>query len=153
VLDLTEPEALNAQATGVADWGGGSVVTADVRQLTELAGVLNFNASRAGRDMRAVVERGALNVKNGWRDNARSTAGRHARLYPYSIGYDVRPVPGGATAEVGPDKDRPQGPLGNILEFGTSTQAGHNDGGRALAEEAPRFAEQVEAIADNWGQL
>lgn len=130
-------------------------MTADVRQLTQLAAVLNFNVGRAERDMRAVVERGALNVKNGWRANAIATSGRHARLYPYTVNYDVRPVPGGATAEVGPDrsKKRQQASFGAILEFGSVNNRPHNDGGRALLAEEPRFAAQVEAIADRLGRL
>lgn len=122
-------------------------MTADVSEL----GALSARIARAGaeveREAAAVVARGALNIKNGWRANAIHTAGQHARAYPYSIGYDPYPLPGGgARAVIGPDKDLPQGPLGNILEYGTSRQAGHNDGGRALLREEPRFLAQVERL-------
>ena len=128
-------------------------MTADTRQLHQLADVLEDRAGEAETEMVAIVTRGALNVKNGWRSNAIATAGRHARRYPYAVSYDVVPLPGGAAAEIGPDKTRPQGPLGNILEFGTSRQAGHNDGGRALQAEAPLFAAQVEALTERLGAL
>ncbi|NXY93504.1 hypothetical protein HYE82_03585 [Streptomyces sp. BR123] len=126
-------------------------MTAEVRELLQLATVLQASVAEAQEQMVAVVTRGALNIKNGWRDNAVASAGRHARLYPYSISYDVTPIPGGATAEIGPDKGRPQGPLGNLLEFGSSKNPPHNDGGRALLAEAPRFEAQVALMVDRLG--
>jgi hypothetical protein len=47
-------------------------------------------------------------------------------------------------AEIGPDKNKPQGALGNLLEFGTSKQAGRQDGARALAAEEPRLIAALE---------
>lgn len=127
-------------------------MTADVRNLLRFAAVLASNAATASAQVTAVVGRGALNVKNGWRDNARATAGRHARLYPASISYDVTAIPGGARAEIGPDKAAPQGPLGNLLEFGSSKNPPHNDGGRALAAEDAQFTVHMTAIADPLGR-
>ncbi|MCY0928306.1 hypothetical protein OTB20_19315 [Streptomyces sp. H27-H1] len=128
-------------------------MTADTRELNQLAVALEQNIPEAERGMVAIVARGALNVKNDWRANAIATAGKHARLYPYSISYDPLPFPGGAQAEIGPDKGRPQGALGNLLEYGSSKNRPHNDGGRALLAEAPRFAAQVEALTDRLGRL
>ena len=127
-------------------------MTADVRQLHALAGVFRSSAAAAQVQVQAVVERGALNVKNGWRDNARATAGRHARLYPNSISYDVRRWPGGASAVIGPDKSRPQGALGNLLEFGSVKNPPHLDGLRALQAEAPAFMAHIAAVASQWGR-
>ncbi|WP_405019553.1 hypothetical protein OHV05_24455 [Kitasatospora sp. NBC_00070] len=119
-------------------------MTADTSEL----GILSARIARAGaeieREAAAVVARGALNIKNDWRANARQTAGRHARIYPASIGYDLHPLPGGgARAVIGPDKDLPQGPLGNILEYGSASSPPHNDGGRAFLAEEPRFLIEV----------
>jgi hypothetical protein len=127
-------------------------INANTRQLDGLAAVFRFNAGRAQVQAVAVVSRGALNVKNGWRANATATAGRHARLYPSSISYDMRPHPTGASAEIGPDKGRPQGPLGNLLEFGSVNNPPHMDGARALAAEAPAFTLHVAAIAAQLGR-
>jgi hypothetical protein len=124
----------------------------DTRQLEALAGVFHMNAARAQVQAQAVVSRGALNIKNGWRANATATAGRHARLYPASISYDMVPHPAGASAEIGPDKGAPQGPLGNLLEFGSSKNPPHNDGGKALAAEAPAFTAHVAAIGEQMGR-
>ncbi|MFF2954332.1 hypothetical protein ACFVVU_23680 [Kitasatospora sp. NPDC057965] len=108
--------------------------------------------ARAGAEMdrqtRQVLSRGALNIKRDWASNARATAGRYAPHYPRSISYDPPVVgPGGAFVVIGPDKGAPQGALGNILEYGTSRQGGHNDGGRALRTEEPRFFAAVEQLA------
>ena len=59
------------------------------------------------------------------RDDARSRiAGRkYLPAYPYSITYDTKVTAEGIEAEIGPDKGRAQGPLGNIIEYGTSKNA------------------------------
>ncbi|WP_137991265.1 hypothetical protein [Streptomyces vilmorinianum] len=125
---------------------------ADTRQLDALAAVFRVNAVRAQLQARAVVERGALNIKNGWRANATASSGRHARLYPSTISYDMKPHPTGASAEIGPDKTRPQGALGNLLEFGSVKNPPHNDGGRALAAEQAAFMLHVAAIGAQMGR-
>lgn len=47
----------------------------------------------------------------------------HAPHYPESITHDVTIGTAGIEVEIGPDKDLPQGDLGNILEFGTAKNA------------------------------
>ena len=93
-----------------------------------------------------VVSKGALNIKNDWRANASGNA--HAPHYPASITYDMDVRADAVEAEIGPDKDKKQGALGNILEFGTSKNPPHNDGGRALAVEEPKFIAACEAVAE-----
>lgn len=91
-----------------------------------------------------VLAKGALNIKNDWRDSASGL--RHAPLYPFSISYDITPDVDGITAEIGPDKDKPQGALGNLIEFGSSKNAPHLDGARALAAEEPQFYAALEVV-------
>jgi hypothetical protein len=93
------------------------------------------------REIEAVVKRAALNVKRDWQANARESAGRAAPAYPRSITFDD-PQRKGATieAEVGPDKDRRQGALGNLIEYGSVNNPPNNDGRRAAEVELPRFA-------------
>jgi hypothetical protein len=119
---------------------------ADVAGLVRLAADLAASEAAVRQHGRAVVSKGALNVKRDWRANARATAGAHARLYPSSIGYDLHAAAGLIEAVIGPDKGLPQGALGNLLEFGSVNNGPHNDGGRALLAEEPRFIAAVEAL-------
>lgn len=59
------------------------------------------------------------------RDDARNRIKGHKYLpaYPYSITYDTKVTAEGIEGEIGPDKGRAQGPLGNIVEYGTSKNA------------------------------
>ena len=59
------------------------------------------------------------------RDDARSRirGRKYLPAYPYSITYDVKVTADGVEGEIGPDKGRSQGPLGNIVEYGTSKNA------------------------------
>lgn len=120
----------------------------DLTELEALAEVIAASGAVVEQEGAAIVKRGAQNIKTGWRANAAASAGAHARLYPGSISYDVAAVPGVVEAEIGPDKARPQGPLGNLLEFGSAHNPPHNDGGQALDDEEPRFVAQIEALAD-----
>lgn len=47
----------------------------------------------------------------------------HAPAYPYSLGYDLYYLPGQVRSQIGPDKNKRQGALGNILELGTVNNA------------------------------
>jgi hypothetical protein len=120
----------------------------DLTELQRITAAIAASGVTVRTEGRAVVSRGALNIKNEWRDNARSSAGAHARLYPNSISYDLTSQGAVVEAVIGPDKDKVQGPLGNLLEFGSAHNPPHNDGGRALDSEEPRFVAQVEALAD-----
>jgi len=42
-----------------------------------------------------------------------------AKLYPASITFDTLKSPTAITATIGPDKELPQGALGNLIEFGS----------------------------------
>lgn len=97
-----------------------------------------------------VVKKAAVNVKRDWRRNARHSSGTHARAYPFSITFDIsQPGLDHVTAVVGPDHAKKQGELGVILEFGSPTSPPHNDGGRAMREEEPRFEKALRALAED----
>jgi hypothetical protein len=127
----------------------------DASDVRRLEAHLARSIPRIRREARAVTMRGAVNIKRDWRANARQTAGKHGRLYPSSIGYDIaaygRDI---VMATIGPDKGGPQGALGNLLEYGSVHNPPHNDGGRALAVELPRFEAQMALLAERglaWG--
>lgn len=119
----------------------------DMSEVRRLQRHLARVVPQARRDTRRVMMRGALNIKRDWRKNARQTAPKHARLYPKSINFDLLTFgPDQLLAEIGPDKGGPQGALGNLLEYGSVKNPPHNDGGRALAAELPRFEAEIDAI-------
>ncbi|WNI16911.1 hypothetical protein [Actinacidiphila sp. ITFR-21] len=101
---------------------------------------------QAERDAIAAVRRGAVNIKNDWKANARASAPKHAPQYPNAIGFDVHRAGPVTIADIGPDKAGPQGALGNLLEYGSARNPPHRDGGRALDAETPRFEAQMALI-------
>ena len=86
-----------------------------------------------------IVAKGARHVKNQMRDEAKSSG--HYKHFHRSISYDIR----GLEAEIGPDKTKVQGALGNILYFGTSKNGPVLNIQAPLDAEEPRF---VRALSD-----
>jgi hypothetical protein len=122
-------------------------VDLDASELNLLAAQLRGKAGAVGADAAAVVRKGALNVKNDARKLSSGLG--HAPLYPFSIGFDVTGDGrfGSIEAEIGPDKEKPQGALGNLLEYGSVNNAPLAHLGPALDREGPRFADALEEIA------
>lgn len=98
-----------------------------------------------GPRARAVITKGALNIKTEARATAPGTGS--AKHYPNSISYDLYDEPGGLMAETGPAEDRRQWGLGNLLEYGSSHNRPHPHLEPALDHEAPRFLRACEALA------
>lgn len=114
-------------------------------EVVELEAVLVKAALGVIKDVRAVVEKGALNIK---KDAAKRIGGlAHARAYPRSISYDMRQSLLGPTAEIGPDKSRRQGALGNLLEYGSVNNPPHPHMRPAADAELPKFAKALEDLA------
>lgn len=84
-----------------------------------------------------IVQRGCFNIKGDWR--RRWSGHPHIPALPYAITYDTELFANAASGEVGPDKGRRQGALGNIIEFGTPNNAPIPGGLPTLEEEAPKF--------------
>lgn len=100
-------------------------------------------------EVAAVVERGALNVKNEWRTRMRARS-RHGRIphLPKAISYDVERTPTGVEAEIGPVYSKKQGPLAHLLEFGSVNNAPHQDGAGALESEMDRFYDAIDEVSE-----
>lgn len=96
-------------------------MTLIITGLTEVIAALDQAPTALQRNVRTAVERTARTV----RDDARSriTGHRYLPRYPASITYDITSTATGAEAEIGPDKSRPQGALGNLIEYGSSKNA------------------------------
>lgn len=121
--------------------------------LSRLAADLERAAYTVARQVPGVVTKGAVKIKQ---DAARRISGHpHSPHYPQAIDFDVRSSgvllgDGWVEAEIGPDKRRRQGALGNILEYGTSRNAPIPHLAPALrAEEGPFTA----ALGDLAGDI
>lgn len=98
---------------------------------------LRADVSRFPQDAMPIFRRAAVDVAGMVKDTARQNAMgmAHAPAFPFSITYDfVGDTHGGGAlgafvgsnfgrydiaVEIGPDKDRPQGALGSLIEYGS----------------------------------
>jgi hypothetical protein len=92
-----------------------------------------------------VVEKGALNIKQ----DAQRRIGRpaHAPAYASSISYDMRRAMRGPEAEIGPDKNKRQGDLGNLLEYGSVNNSARPHVAPAAEAEVPKYERAMEELA------
>lgn len=88
---------------------------------------------------RAVVQKGALNIKTQAKTNVQKSAPVHNAHAAQAITYDTKVEPLSIEAEIGYDKDKHGGALGNLLEYGSRKNPPHRDLGRALDQEQPNF--------------
>jgi hypothetical protein len=93
--------------------------------------------------LRPVVQRGALNIKKDLQSEARGHP--HFPHFPQAISYDTTETKSEVRAEIGPDKDKRQGALGNLLYFGSSKNPAVLDINGPLDREEPKF---VKAVGD-----
>lgn len=109
------------------------MVEIEVHGADEIARDLQ-TADRLRKEFGKVVSKGALNIKNDLRDDAKSNG--HYKHFHRSISYEKT---GELEAEIGPDKDKIQGALGNLLYFGRSDTAGVLDFEQPWQREVPKF--------------
>lgn len=108
----------------------------DLSELNTLALDLGKGNALLVTQARKIIEVAAQKIKKEMANEARGIG--HAPSFPDSITYDVH----GLEAEIGPDKSRRQGALGNILYFGTS----HN--GPVIADIAKPLKAEAPIVAD-----
>ena len=121
------------------------MASVDTSELRALEAELEQIPAEKLPQFKAVVVKGAVNVKTGMRADA--AGGQSYRHFPRSIDFDV--IDGGLGAEIGPDKGRIQGALGNLLYFGTSRTGGVLDINGPLNREAPRFEDALADVAED----
>lgn len=114
--------------------------------LAEFADSLGVAADKLMDEAKPVVSKGCLNIKNDARRRVDGYA--HLPQYPRSITYDVTRTGGVVTGEVGPDKNKRQGPLGNLIEYGSINNAPIPHLAPALDAEEPRFVRALEDMAE-----
>lgn len=116
--------------------------------LEQLFNDLNDAQVKIGPAVRAVVSRGALNVKTDAR--ARFEAQRVGNYLPHysrSITYDVETVGHVTTAQVGPDTTKAQASFGPFLEYGSAKTPPLPHLNPALDAEEPNFMDHLGAAA------
>jgi hypothetical protein len=121
-----------------------------VTGLEELQKLLNAVGEKAPDAVAKVVGRGAFNIKKDWQAAWRGLS--YVPALSGAVSYDVTRTTKVIRAEIGPDKKKRQGPLGNVIEFGTVNNPPHPGGLPALDRERPRFEEAlIAAVADLLG--
>jgi hypothetical protein len=96
-------------------------------------------------EARKVVVKGVINIQKDWRKRWSGLA--HAPAIPRAITTDVTTTGTTIVGEVGPDKDKRQGALGNLLEYGSVKNAPIPGGAPALEAEEPRYIKALEDLA------
>lgn len=114
----------------------------DMREVTALATDLGKTTKNVEREAGRVLERGALNVKNKMAEDAKVHGG-HAKRFASSISYERHGGIGQLGYEIGPDKGRAQGALGNLLYFGSKNNAPTLDIEAGLIAEEPRLMSEM----------
>lgn len=115
----------------------------DMGEVRALATDLGRTTKEVEREADKVLERGALGVKNAMVEDAKASHNGYARRFASSISYDRRYGVGRMSYEIGPDKSRPQGALGNLLYFGSRNNAPTLDIEAGLIAEEPRFLSEM----------
>jgi hypothetical protein len=118
----------------------------DARELTIITDSLSKATAVAPATAAAVVTKAAVNIKTDARQRVAGLA--HAPAYPASIGFDPVHVSRlGASTIVGPDKDKRQGALGNLIEYGSVKNAPIPHFLPAGEAEEPKFAKAMEDLS------
>lgn len=115
----------------------------DTSELRALAVDLGNASREVEREAERVLEKGALNVKDKMAADAKAAHGGYAKHFHRSISYDRATRAGQLGFEIGPDKHRRQGALGNLLYFGSANNGPTLDIEAGLIEEEPRLVSEM----------
>lgn len=121
-------------------------------ELRRFAEDLGKVAGKAVPDVDAVLEKGALNIKNDLIRGAKGS--KHFKGMAGSISYDSMASVGTLRYEVGPEVGRAGGSLGHIFYEGTSRGGGTGDLEGPLRTEEPNLERELGRAVDKWaGEL
>ena len=118
----------------------------DFSELNKLARDLGEVPSSSGPLLRKAVQVTAGKIKTSWRDKLKGSATLPG--LPGAVNYDIESDGKSLNAEIGFDKSKPQGALGNISEYGTPKVAPRGFGHAALQENADDFEKGIEIAID-----
>ena len=112
--------------------------------LSAWAGELGDAAGQVLPEARQGVIKGAIQSKRDAKRKVSKLA--HARHYARSITDDMRQGGDWVESEIGPDKSRRQGALGNLIEFGSVNNSPIPHMAPATDAEKPRFDRALEDL-------
>lgn len=122
-----------------------NAITVDMSEVNKLAADFGKIPGRFVPEGDAITKKAAQNIKDQMVADAESSG--HYKFFAGSITYDRAFGFGEIGYEIGPDKDRRQGALGNVLYFGTSKNGPVLDLDGPLKAEAPRFEKAIGDLA------
>lgn len=114
-------------------------------EIDKLAADLGTVARETQPNVRKALEVTARKVKDGWRDKLKGSATLPG--LPGAVSYDIEEPGGSVEAEIGFDKGRRQGALGNVSEFGTPTVGPRGFGLATLEENQEDFIKGISKAA------
>ena len=126
-------------------------VSVDTSQVEAMAKDMAKQVAKGIIGVRAVVAKGALNIKNDLRNQANASGIAEARALGRFINYDTKMRPGSVTAEIGPEEQE-KGSAGHggsfaFLYFGNSKNGPVlPDPGDALMREVPNLEKYILAV-------
>lgn len=124
------------------------MVDIDSSDLSRLAADLGKVPPVSGRNLRKAIEVTARHVRDDWRKNAAGMS--HAPAFPFSITYDIDGNgESSLEAEIGPDKGRAQGALGNLIEYGSVNNSPQGLGHGALQANEADFERGINIAIDD----
>lgn len=118
----------------------------DMSEVGKLAADFDKIPAQAVRPLRTAVQTSARRVRDGLRTGVQGHV--HLPQFPASITYETHEQANGIDAEIGPDKARTQGALGNIVFFGTSKNGPVADLNAPLDAEVPLFEQAVGEVVE-----
>ncbi len=121
----------------------------DTAGLIMLQADMGKSVAMTAAAVRVVVQASSARVKSAMIADAQANLGSgSARHFPQSITYETRELAAAAEGIIGPDKDRVQGALGNILYFGTSNNPPVLNLTGPLEAEEPHYIAALAAAAE-----
>ena len=115
-------------------------------ELAAIARTLEMTGLRAPAIATGLIVKSGAAIQRRMRADAQGIG--HAPSFPASITTDLTQTFSGPEVEVGPDKDRTQGALGNILYFGTSNNGPVRNISVGIDAELPLFEKALGDAAE-----
>lgn len=109
----------------------------DLSELNAFSADLGKVSDNAGENILKAITGTSLGVKKAWQEPLKGSPS--LPQLPYALSFDVVADGREVVSEIGFDKEKPQGPLGNVSEYGTPSITGRGYGIAALEKNANDF--------------